>query len=439
MVKKRAPVKKPKRPKRPPGSPPRPDTPKIPRKRPKPLKKRPRKPPPDELTPYLAANPRIANAIGWWGQGSPGFALQAYPSWTIAQKDELAGMYAFLRRRRFPRLGLGRRRPVLTPLSATPTPSAFDSTNTGLGTIFDHTTAWRYFLAYVAHSLLVDIFQLVPWSLDDLSPIQLREVLSNVGLFEHRRPENDYRLEYGATPGDPLNLSQFLFTNALVGADRRETIGRLLQWSVRMRHFFGGFNPATALNHWQYNGWPPAERVISGTTHSQYGFGHWSGGCGAMVSFLKIVLRTVNIPVEAVGAGGHSMPHFMVENLYLSHGDDPYGTMMKSATPPIPGDELFIDQGKFDAWFGQAISQTQRERNVARRVAELAVQYLPTALLGLRCTDLAQGVINDAASAVYTQVLPLSRYYTVAELQALNLWGRLDTKIAALGGCANIP
>jgi hypothetical protein len=429
MVKKLVRPKKPKRPKV------RPDTPKIPPKRPKPLKKKPRKSV-DELAWYLGRNTLIADAIRWSGQSNPTPNVwYRYPNWTAAMKGDLARMYYNIRGRRFPRLGPGGRRPVLTTLSATPTPSAFDTV--GLGIIFDNAIAWQYFLAYIAHSLMIEIFQLVPWSLNDLTEAQRNEVLAPIGLFEYFPQSSDYRLEYAATPGDPLNVSQFLFSNSLIAGTQRETIGRLLQWSVRMRHFYGTYNPATALAHWGYNGWPPVERVIAGTTHPQNGFENWSGGCGAMVSFLKIVLRTVNIPVEKASADGHSTPHFMVEDLYLSHGDDPYGSIMKTTSPPIPIDELFLDRTAYDAWFGPAVAPAQQALNVGRRVFDLGVRYLPNSWLKLRCQDIAQGVTNDAASAVYTQ--DLSRFYTVAQLQALNFWPRLDAKIAAMGGCANIP
>jgi hypothetical protein len=361
-----------------------------------------------------------------------------YPDWTTTQKDDLARMYAEIRNRRFPRAGVRGLRPVPpSPLPEAPTPSALDTSNNNLGTIFDDATAWRYFLAYIAHSLLVEIYQLVPWSLTDLSEAELYEVLTPIGLFEYRgRTTNDYRLEYAATPGDPLHVSQFIFTNAFIGADQRQTIGRLLDWCRGLRHFRGTYDAATAMEHWQYNGWPPVERVIAGTTHPQYGFGHWTTGCGGTTSFLKLVLRTVNIAIEAASGGGHTMPHFMHDNLYLSHGDDPYSYGLVT-TPPIPIDELFIDQNTFTAWFDPNLPLQTRQDNVARQVAELALKYLTNSLLRLRCQDMANGITIEADSAVYKSYL--SKYYTVSQLQAQNLWPRLDAKIAAMGGCGNIP
>ena len=219
--------------------------------------------------------------------------------------------------------------------------------------------------------------------------------------------------------------------------NRRETIGRLLDWCrAGMSHYVGSLDPTVAQAFWQYNGYPLVERVISGTTHPQYGFAHWTLGCPGTTSFLNAVLRTVNTPVERVRADGHATPHFMSENLYLSHGDDPYDRLL-TTTPPIPIDELLLDQKTFTAWFDPNLTSQVQQDNVGRRCVELTLQYLTDWILKLRCNDVRQGVTNEAASSVYNDSgLNLRKFYTVPQLQAMNLWSRLDAKIAAQGGCA---
>ena len=425
--------KRPKRPKRPKHVRPNPISPKPrPKPRPKPLRPKPRKTRVDELTAFLNANPTIANAIKWYGQASPPTgAWQRYPTWSTTQKAQLAYVYRQIRRRRFP------------GLSPTPSPTYFSSgvwegVSSGVGIGFDDTVAWEYFLAYVAHSLVVEITGLVPWSLKNYSAHELDQLLTTNHLFEYNQNTNLY-LSHGATPGDPLRIYQFLYSNSFIGLNRRETIGRLLDWCrANMSHFVGSFVLATALDHWQYNGYPPVERVISGTTHPQDGFNHWTAGCWGTTSFLYVVLRTVNIPVKEVSADGHTTPHFMSEGLYLSHGDDPYDRVHKT-TPPIPIDELFIDQTKFTAWFDPSLPSLTQQDNVARRGTELALEYLTDYILKLRCNDILQGVTNEANSSVYKDSsLRLYKFYTVSELQTTNLWGRLDARITARGGCSNI-
>ncbi|SRR6266542_2009329 len=422
---------KPKLPKRPKPKPPRPDVPRQPKPGPKPFRK-PHTHLVGELEAYLAANPSIASAIKWNGKDSPGYAWERYPNWTALQKGELAKIYYQIRS------AYRRSRVRVFPgLSEAPSFASLDQS--GLGTIYDHAVAWPYFLAYVAHSLVVEILGLVPWSLKSCSPEELDRLLTPTGLYL-RNTGSEYLLDEAATPGDPVRMYQFLASNGFLRPNRRETIGCLLDWCrVNMRHWYGGFNPAVAMAYWQYNGYPPVERVLAGTTHVQYGFSHWTLGCVGTTGFLCAVLRTANIPIEPMGAGGHSMPHFMSESLYLSHGDDPYDGML-TTIPPIPIDRLFIDENTFLGWLGPTVAAATQSDNVARQPKELALEYLTDWILRLRCQDIAQGVTDHATSAVYTENnLRLFKYYTVAGLEAMNLWDRLDMKIAAIGGCANVP
>src|SRR5664280_1036466 len=142
---------------------------------------------------------------------------------------------------------------------------------------------------------------------------------------------------------------------------------------------------------------------------------------------IKEVLRPVNIPVDVVIIGGHWTPHFINEHKYLSHGDDPY-----ALAPEIPIGELPIDQATYDAWF---VNNPNPLHNVGRRVMELTIQYLPKQLLWEYCLDGVQS--NDHASGrVYNN--NFAPGYTVAELEAMQLWEKLAAKVAALGGCGNI-
>jgi hypothetical protein len=143
----------------------------------------------------------------------------------------------------------------------------------------------------------------------------------------------------------------------------------------------------------------------------------------------------VNIPVKMMMPGTHAIPWFMTESRYLSHGDDPYSTGL-AATPPIPTSAILIDQATFDRWFGPAVDQTAQENNVARQIRELAVIHLPNFLLNAHCEDI-RARNTRAESKVFDSLqgglnIP---YFTVAELEAMNLWTRLDAKIAAFGGC----
>ena len=118
----------------------------------------------------------------------------------------------------------------------------------------------------------------------------------------------------------------------------------------------------------------------------------------------------------------------------LSHGDDPYNALGR-ATPPVPAGEIPVDQATFDSWFGAGVSAADKLNNVGRRMRELAVTYLPNYLLHKYCSDIANGKTHANGEVFDT----LSLNYTVAQLEAQNLWTRMDAKIAGFGGCAHVP
>lgn len=96
---------------------------------------------------------------------------------------------------------------------------------------------------------------------------------------------------------------------------------------------------------------------------------------------------------------------------------------------------MLIDQAQYDAWFGPLVPPADRQKNVGRKVGELALVYLTPYLLRLHCNDLAAG--RDHAASTLAQAF--SQWYTVSQLESMNLWQNIEAKIASLGGCGNVP
>jgi hypothetical protein len=55
--------------------------------------------------------------------------------------------------------------------------------------------------------------------------------------------------------------------------------------------------------------------------------------------------------------------------------------------------------------------------------------------LHIRCADITAG-LSRAESGVLDS---FRRFYTLAELEEINLWERLDAKIESFGGCEHVP
>ena len=315
--------------------------------------------------------------------------------------------------------------------------------------------AWRYFLYYVAQSLAVETERLVPWSLRDYSRRDLIFLLDSSSLFYYSSALDRYLVVsehptlvgHGASqPGDPVRTLEMVKALSLVGADADSTVYRVLDWcGSNLVHFGGPSTPQNFQAYWGYPGWPPIDRVLRGTSHPQEGFAHWTAGCWGTTGFLRHILRTMNIPAELETVDGHALPHFHLlrrggasKDIYLSHGDDPYNSEW-ICTPPVPISKLPIDETLFETWFGSNALLPPGGSNVGRATVELAIQFLSNLLLRLHCDDLAAGRNHAQSWVMDPQYGGLGLFYSVVELENMQLWARLDAKIASLGGCLNVP
>jgi hypothetical protein len=217
---------------------------------------------------------------------------------------------------------------------------------------------------------------------------------------------------------------------------------RLVSWcGDKMSHFVGGFTLANYEANWQYRGPPPVARVIAGTVNASFSplLHHWTAGCIGTAAFLRSVARAMNMAVEIRTVGQHTTARMMANDLYLSHGDDPYARYVTLSTAPVPAsltcptDALFFDGVTFFNWY-TPFSPADPNKNVGRRAKELAVAYLPLGLLDLYLRDQQLGYSHATGDVAVS----LAGRYSVAELETLQLWQQMDAKIAAHGGAAAI-
>ena len=308
--------------------------------------------------------------------------------------------------------------------------------------------AWNYYLTHVAHSIRVEIDRLVHWSILRYNPSQLEFLFDSRTFFEYFESRNVYSIlrwdeslfNHGsATMGDPVRTYDFLDKEKLIGITRWGTVGRFLGWCRdELNHFNGEDTPENYQKHWQYQGYPPVERIFSGTNHPDMGFQHYTAGCFGTTGFLRTVLRTINIPVLLEERCGHAMPHFAYDKtheFYLSHGDDPYNSLYKHNTPKFIPLELIIDHYKFDEWFNANLPDKVICNNVGRRALELAVEYIPNEILKLYCEDVSKGK-TEGNGKIYTEIF--RDHIPLVELKAFGFWDRLKNKTESLGGCEYI-
>jgi hypothetical protein len=373
-----------------------------------------------DLSQWLVEHPWIKRNLKW---ETPAGTVLSYDDWPASMKSALQSHVA----------GMASGTPVPVtdppPLASTPSGTAFAETT------FTEDTAKTVFLAQAARSIVSD--DALSWKAAELNDAELAYLFDSRKLFGWSVAKGAYFrhwADYGrATPGDPSIVYDYMQANGLIGTTRVETLHKVLDWSRNLVHYLGGNSAANYINHWQYAGDPPMSRILAGTVRSDDALGltrNYTAGCWGTSGLLALMLRTVNIPATHTTPGGHSLPHFVHEGQHLTHGDDPYNANMRTS-PWIPIAELPISASRYNAWFGSGVSFAQQTNNVGRRVCELSAQYLSRYLTEKHCADLASGESHET-SQVYAI---LQRCHSLAELEAMNLWDRLDDKAVELGIC----
>jgi hypothetical protein len=290
--------------------------------------------------------------------------LVFWQNWTASQKSDLQNAFAYLWEWFYANNQAGDLIPTI-PINIDPNMS---SDNTTAFTSVSLTDGWNIYVNWLAHTLFLEAYQIVPWSIssfDDQSQFQLlssSRMMSRSGStslfilgtgggnFVYDQLTRDSR-EYSII-SSPIYTYKFLIDNQIYvpGQDRIGTIKKLLDWCRNLTHFYGQFSSfKDGDDYWQYRGAPPVPKIISGTTGPAWPyFAHWTGGCHGTGGFLQNVLRALNIPVELSLMGGdmpgsgHQVPIFRTENVFLSHGDDPYNlafrdSKLTTASLLVPG------------------------------------------------------------------------------------------------------
>ncbi len=314
-----------------------------------------------QLNPWLLSNQNIRNKIIWRKRRA-----YAYDDWSEAKKADLANA--------FDKIKNGEN---LNIPSEPPHSNHLNASGELFSTELNEVDAWNYFIHYLAHTLFIEICNKVTWSLTGMTEDQLELLLDSETMFHYvsardkwavLRDHNTLFAHGAAMPGSPYRIFKFLSDEQIIKGDQLATTEALIEWSRdNMAHFFGRWNPQNMTTHWGYDGWPPVESILEGTTHPTEGLHHWTAGCWGTNGFLRYVMRATNIPVTLNVVCGHALPGFPTIDRYLSHGDDPYNKNTKDAN--ASGADILINGSTFMEWFGNVQDSCH---NVGRKSREFA-------------------------------------------------------------------
>lgn len=407
--------------------------------------------PPPILKEWLDQHPNVRDAINWEFENS---GIKNYDNWEECCKSFLQNAFEFA----WYFGGVWRGLTIIDPAPNQYILEEDKEAITGL----DGIHAFSLYISYVAHCLAVEMKERVPWSLLEYAQEGLEILLDGRHMFwldVTNQCYSIFKYAHGVALPAPPDFSFYFFKrNSFIEPNRIETIVRIINWSRdNLVHFKGSryFLTQDMEAQWQYRGFPPVSRIINGTIseyHPERGLRHYTAGCWGTLGFYRSIFRAINIPVKtliktvvtAYGEFFHAQVCFfsLPRKIFLSHGDSPYGQLVKATPLPseesqlTPGEsllpparEILIEMPVFYEWY------VEGDESISRKSRELAITYLPDKLLITHCNDKVNKISHEDSS-VYES---LKNVFSVEYLEEQRLWQRLEEKIAAWGGCDELP
>ncbi len=397
---------------------------------------------------WISANAKIRNAIKW--EREPRETLD-FAAWTEEMRNDLLRTYNLAKQHAW----------LFVP--DPPENLKLLDDDDFYDTRISPQDAWDIYIAYIAHSLAVEVKQWVSWSILDYDNDDLYHLFDSRAFFTCKIDGDlgkNYSINYwttgNATPGTPSLPWILLKHTTKIEDTPEETVGNLLQWCRENMVHFGGapsgrdYPTASHDCHWHYRGYAPVSRVILGTKRvydndelnvhlNETETRHFTAGCHGTNGFLRCVLRTVNIPVLYERYAHHAIPYLPTIEMHLSHGDDPYNRNVRSAG--YPSSYLLMSDSDYDSVFtdqDEDDGDNQNSAHIGSHVRQLTLKWLPINLLDKRIKD---GYESDRRTNVLEMFKDSYGKWLISEeeLEEARLWERMDEKIKAYGGPDKVP
>jgi len=364
-------------------------------------------------------------------------------------------------------------------------------------TLLLQSDAWNLYINNVAHSLAMEIGGFCKFSIVKYQPQDLAILFDSINFFSTgfswwtvAPAHTTVRAYVGywisglvvapaqatrVMPAPAQTTFAFMVQHDIPRLAGKDVVAQLFTWGRNdtLTHtyedfdsndvllFDDGTNAIGAQTFWQFRGAPTAALIMTGTTMA-YPYSNpevsivntlqsWTIGCPCTSFFLQTVLRAHNIPTQTavanLGQTGHTVPFWFTLGYTMSHGDDLYDSD-GWAIPPASSNHFLVSLATFNNWFyGAQMIGSGGLANVGRQPdVEVPLMDLTTHLLQAYCMDKAASA-SEADGLVYTKIfqawgavdgLPAGisvPFYTLAQLQAQNLWTRLDATAATLAMC----
>ncbi len=316
---------------------------------------------------FLLRHPVIGAAISWNGR--------SYADWSDSQKIALSDILRKIENNK----SFG--------LSAPPELIS--------GRRISQADAFTIYLTYIAQSLWLELRGVTSWRLTTMSAENLAYLLDSRYLIGPvSGPGGGYAyspFRHGtATVWAPHIAYQFMQNMGLLKDTQAATIVAVGKWMrAHLFHTYVGLDENAA---YQYNGYPPVDRIM----YPMEGSYHLTIGCWGTTPLFVAILRAVNIPAQTADvyfdAGlYHRRPIFPTLGLTMSHVDNAHTRTLNPGGNLPRFEDIFIPISSFNSNYvsptpdclgGRCNTVYQQARyNNSKSVLQLAVDAVSDSLL----------------------------------------------------------
>ncbi len=315
-------------------------------------------------------------------------------------------------------------------------------------TILSAQDAWNIYVKNVAFRLLVEMGKVTPWSLNEYNKSQIEIILSGASMF--KKTPQGFELLRAMIPTSPLKAYSFLAQNKLLGKTRDEIFQKILEWErVNLFHASLPAEIASEIDYKMmpgviyhgYQGNPPAIYILQPTQCVYKGktcsdIHYYSLGCSSTAFLNAYLFETLNIPAVTKFVEPTAHMTWCAMGKCATHGDDPYA--LKSASDimqpigPASIMEILVSEDQYNAWFNK--NNPKAKDYIGRSTVDMDLKYIPLRLLRNYCNDGPDK--GHSEGQVYQK---FSHVYSLEELEAQQLWKKMDDKLKSIGGCDVVP
>ena len=396
------------------------------------------------LTDWLTQNPSIRSAMQWITTEVPDLpaVTKSYDDWPPAMQtalqDNFVAYWAWYAG------GMVGDDP--TPVNDPPT-NLNPTGPTSTLTVISESDAQALYVKYLALEFVVELQGQVPWSIFEYDAASQAELLDARKFFTKWTGTGYAFIDRSVVPAPPLTAAAFVAAHNFLCADRPKTIAEAVFWMRDVVHDVGEpTEAASEIAYWQYAGSPPVSRILSGTNYSgpsslvPTNLTQWTSGCHGSSALIKSLLRTLNIPVEDFDfnnptishpqnslLGGHAVPHFLSEHLWMSHADDAYQGTFDNSILPFPIQALEISESQFFAWYPD---NAPASANVGQNLDLIYATYGSTTMVSDRWTDLTTLPTPPDTNICTDFALGPVQTYPCSTAEGMGLLGMLDPLVA---------